>query len=113
MSEAPLKQTVIGEMQRDPRHWSAYYKDPAREPLSLQFSLSDRIRYYWSSPIVERACARLLECLAAADIPLALLSQYLPTQYAGVRAGRLRFDPRDWLLDAVEQVLSHYRRACA
>jgi D-tagatose-1,6-bisphosphate aldolase subunit GatZ/KbaZ len=112
MPEISLKGAMISEMKRAPRYWSGYYPDSARLDLSLQFSLSDRIRYYWNVPAVEEVCAQLLQCLANAKIPLSLLSQYLPLQYARIRAGRLRNDPRELVLDAIEQVLEHYSRAC-
>ena len=110
--EASLKDTMLEEMKRDPRHWSAYYLDPERQDFDLQFSLSDRIRYYWNAPVVQRACTQLLERLAARGIPLTLISQYLPAQYAAIREGRLKNDPREIVLDGVEQVLHHYDRAC-
>ena len=47
-----------------------------RESLDLQYSLSDRIRYYWPHPRVQRACASLLERLRRTPVPLTLLSQY-------------------------------------
>jgi D-tagatose-1,6-bisphosphate aldolase subunit GatZ/KbaZ len=110
--DGSLKDTILGEMRRDPRYWQAYYTDRERQDFDLQFSLSDRIRYYWTAPAVERACTHLLECLAATDIPPALVSQYLPVQYAAIREGRLTNDPREFVLDSVEQVLRHYDRAC-
>ncbi len=45
-------------------------------------------------------------------IPLTLISQYLPMQYAAIREGRLNNEPRELVVDAVEQVLCHYERAC-
>ncbi|GAC1496543.1 MAG: tagatose-bisphosphate aldolase subunit KbaZ [Steroidobacteraceae bacterium] len=45
MPEESLKDMMLGEMKRDPRHWSAYYMNPERLDFDLQFSLSDRIRY--------------------------------------------------------------------
>jgi D-tagatose-1,6-bisphosphate aldolase subunit GatZ/KbaZ len=86
--------------------------DRERQDFDLQFSRSDRIRYYWSSPVVERACAQLLQRLAATRVPLTLISQYLPVQYTAIREGRLTSDPRALVLDAVEQVLRHYDYAC-
>ena len=65
-----------------------------------------------SAPVVERACAQLLDGLAARAVPLTLISQYLPAQYAAIREGRLNNHPRALVLDAVEQVLRHYDRAC-
>lgn len=112
MPAESLKDTMLAEMKRDPRYWNAYYLDRDRQDFDLQFSLSDRIRYYWTAPPVERACAQLLDGLAAQGIPLTLISQYLPAQYAAIREGSLKNNPRELALDAVEQVLRHYDRAC-
>jgi D-tagatose-1,6-bisphosphate aldolase subunit GatZ/KbaZ len=110
--QGSLKSIVLAEMRRNPRDWSAYYQDAERLELDLQFSLSDRIRYYWAAPPVVAACRDLFGLLYAASIPLSLISQYLPQQYAAIREGRLRNDPRELVLDHVEQVLRHYDEAC-
>jgi len=107
-----LKDVVLAEMKREPRYWSAYYLAAERLDFDLQFSLSDRVRYYWTAPRVQRACAQLLEGLTARGIPVTLLSQYLPLQYAAIRAGRLKNDPRQLVLDVVERTLRQYDRAC-
>jgi D-tagatose-1,6-bisphosphate aldolase subunit GatZ/KbaZ len=107
-----VKETLLGEMRRNPRYWKSYYTTPESENFDLQYSLSDRSRYYWSTPVVEQACAQLLERLASRGIPLTLISQYLPVQYAAIRAGRLQNDPRELVLDGVEQVLRQYDGAC-
>jgi len=107
-----LKQVALGAMRRDPRHWRAYYVDPQSQSFDLQYSLSDRIRYYWNVPEVAAACDALLRNLSTHHIPLTLLSQYLPVQYAAVRAGALANEPRALLLDGVGQVLRHYAAAC-
>jgi D-tagatose-1,6-bisphosphate aldolase subunit GatZ/KbaZ len=112
MRDASLKDVTLAEMKRSPRYWKAYYTNPEQQDSDLQFSLSDRIRYYWSTPVVEAACTQLLGALASRDIPLTLISQYLPVQYAAIREGRLNNDPRELVLDGVEQVLRHYDRAC-
>ena len=107
-----LKQVVLGAMYRNPRYWKPYYTNPASETFDLQYSLSDRIRYYWSVPEVQESCDALLTNLQSRGIPLTLLSQYLPAQYAAVRAGALANDPRELLLDAVGQALKGYAQAC-
>ncbi|GAC1496546.1 MAG: hypothetical protein NVS1B6_01750 [Steroidobacteraceae bacterium] len=61
---------------------------------------------------MERSCKRLVERLASTGIPLTLINQYLPVQYAAIREGRLKNDPRELVLDSVEQVLRQYDRAC-
>jgi len=110
--EASLKETLLAQMKQQPRYWKAYYTNPERQEFDLQFSLSDRIRYYWSAPVVERACAQLFGFLASRGIPLTLISQYLPVQYAAIRAGLLKNDPRELVFDGVQQVLGNYERAC-
>ena len=107
-----VKETLLQEMQRNPRYWKSYYTNPEQQEFDLQFSLSDRSRYYWSTLVVEQACAQLLERLASRGIPLTLISQYLPVQYAAIRAGRLQNEPRELVLDGVEQVLRQYDGAC-
>jgi D-tagatose-1,6-bisphosphate aldolase subunit GatZ/KbaZ len=107
-----LKQVMLGAMQRDPRHWRAYYTNAATETFDLQYSLSDRIRYYWAVPEVQESCDALLTNLKSRGIPLSLLSQYLPVQYAAVRAGALANDPRELVVHAAGQVLRGYALAC-
>jgi len=107
-----LKDVVRAAMHRDPRYWSAYYTDRASEDFDLAYSLSDRIRYYWNVPEVRTASDALISNLGARRIPLTLLSQYLPKQYAAIRAGSLRNEPRELLLDGVAQVLRDYLNAC-
>jgi D-tagatose-1,6-bisphosphate aldolase subunit GatZ/KbaZ len=63
-------------------------------------------------PEVQNACGALLANLQSRGIPLSLLSQYLPVQYAAVREGALANDPRELALDAVAQVLNGYAQAC-
>ena len=111
-SEGSLKDVVLEAMRREPKYWQAYYQDGAHQHFDLQFSLSDRIRYYWTGPKVARASARLLEVLTAHGVPLTLLSQYLPRQFAAVREGRLKNDPREFVLDGVADVLRQYAEAC-
>jgi D-tagatose-1,6-bisphosphate aldolase subunit GatZ/KbaZ len=108
----PLKDIVRDAMKRDPKHWKAHYLDADSWSFDWQYSLSDRIRYYWNTPEVSHACGRLLDALAAAGIPLALISQYLPLQYSAIRDGRLRNDPRELVLDGIGQVLRQYAAAC-
>jgi len=107
-----LREVVLGAMQRDPRYWKSYYTDRAAQSFDLQYSLSDRIRYYWNMPEVRAALQALLENLRRRGVPLTLLSQYLPLQYAAVRQGQLVNDPRELLLAGIAQILRDYAAAC-
>jgi D-tagatose-1,6-bisphosphate aldolase subunit GatZ/KbaZ len=44
-------------------------------------------------------------------IPLTLLSQYLPTQYAKIRAGELNNKAEDLIKDRIAEVYEKYRYA--
>ena len=107
-----LRDVVLGAMRRDPRYWKSYYTNRATQQFDLQYSLSDRIRYYWNVPEVRAALEALLQNLRQRGVPLPLLSQFLPLQYAAVREGRLVNDPRALLLDGVAQILQDYSAAC-
>ena len=104
-----LAQALETAMLRTPRYWQAHYHGtPAEQAFARRYSLSDRVRYYWTDPAVQAALARLLSNLSPRQLPLSLLSQFTPAQYGRVRDGRLANDPQAILQDAVEQVLADY-----
>ena len=108
-----LRETVQDAMTASPGSWSKYHLSSGRQlALDQQYSLSDRIRYYWPVPAVDAALERLLANLEATPPPLTLLSQYLPLQYEAVRAGRLRPHARELVLHAIRRVLEQYAAAC-
>ncbi|KQN76048.1 tagatose-bisphosphate aldolase [Duganella sp. Leaf61] len=109
-----FKNTVLEVMRTEPEYWRKYYdRDPAQVRFDQQFSLSDRIRYYWPHPAIQAAQAQLLANLERTTPPLTLLSQYLPAQYEAVREGRVRNLPVDLLKEGVAKVLRQYMDACA
>ncbi len=66
-----LRATVMAEMRADPSHWrSHYHSSGAALDLELQYSLSDRVRYYWTRPAVVAALARLERALDAQPPPM-------------------------------------------
>ncbi|MDP9066315.1 MAG: D-tagatose-bisphosphate aldolase, class II, non-catalytic subunit [Pseudomonadota bacterium] len=113
MTERSLKAVMLDAMKREPKYWKPYYADADRRDFDLQFSLSDRIRYYWNTPSVTQACTQLLDELSANPVPLTLISQYLPLQYAAIRDGRLENAPRELILDGVARILRQYANACS
>jgi D-tagatose-1,6-bisphosphate aldolase subunit GatZ/KbaZ len=108
-----LKYVTLGVMQAEPQHWRKYYAG-CGERLSFdqQYSLSDRIRYYWPHAAVEKALTTMLENLTRDPPPLALISQYLPAEYQAIRAGGLDYRARDLILHRIGTVLEQYSRAC-
>ena len=115
LCEAPsrIRETLEVAMLTNPQHWKKHYSGDARtQKLARSFSFSDRIRYYWNTPSAQLAFAHLMANLEGKNLPLSLLSQYLPEQYEKIRAGALKNQPRDLLLDRVTGVLSDYAYAC-
>jgi D-tagatose-1,6-bisphosphate aldolase subunit GatZ/KbaZ len=107
-----LKDVLLGAMRDDPQHWQRYYRDPARQLIQQQFSLSDRIRYYWPLPGVRAACFALHANLDRVGIPLALLSQYLPHAFSAVRERGLAVRVHELVREAVAVALRPYIAAC-
>ncbi len=108
-----LRETVLAAMAANPRHWEKYYPSTGeRLAVDQQFSLSDRLRYYWPVHSVELSLARLLSNLEHDPPPLTLLSQFLPQEYAAIRAGTLAPSARELVLHHVELVLQQYAAAC-
>ncbi|TCP97283.1 tagatose-bisphosphate aldolase noncatalytic subunit [Cricetibacter osteomyelitidis] len=100
-------------MQDEPKYWQKYYSSlHSKAMVDLYFSLSDRIRYYWPHPRIQSAVEKLTENLAQADIPLGLLSQYLPEQFHKVLQGSIKRSPNALILDKIQQVLADYAYGC-
>lgn len=108
-----LGATVERRMRQNPAHWHKYYEgDEAEKRLARRFSLSDRIRYYWPDPEVDQAVRRLFANLDAVDIPLPLISRFLPNQFRRVRCGELAPKAQGLAFDRVADVLRDYILAC-
>ena len=100
-------------MLADPSQWEGYYPGNAEQQrFARRYSYSDRLRYYWPDPEVHSAQDRLLANLAAVEIPLPLISQYLPDQYTRIRHGELAAQPQALVIDHVRDVLRAYASAC-
>ena len=108
-----LVAVVERRMLEEPRWWHGYYEGDGRaQRLARRYSYSDRVRYYWPDPQISAAQSRLLANLGEVEIPLPVLSQYLPHQYDRVRHGELAMDPTALVIDRIRDVLRTYARAC-
>jgi len=100
-------------MVDNPAHWRDYYTgEECRVRLQRKYSYSDRCRYYWPVASVREQLDVLIGNLREAPPPLTLISQFMPEQYAAVRAGVLANDPVQLIQDRVRQVLRCYAVAC-
>lgn len=104
-----FRSTLEWAMQEDDRYWGSYYQGrEASQRYARAFSFSDRARYYLPAPRVSASITTLLSNLDREGIPLALLSQYLPTQYQRVRDRRLALQAADLLMDHVGDWIDDY-----
>ncbi|HWZ62573.1 MAG TPA: D-tagatose-bisphosphate aldolase, class II, non-catalytic subunit [Steroidobacteraceae bacterium] len=108
-----VRSTVLAAMRADPRHWSKYYHSEGRElEHQLEYSLSDRIRYYWHVPEVVEALSRLEATFNSGAPPPALLRQFLPDAWDAVRRGETQVSLQSLVIHHIREVLSQYSRAC-
>ena len=109
-----LMQVLDDVMLAKPGHWRKHYHGSNEEQRLLRrYALSDRCRYYWGEPPVVAAVERLFANLRRREIPLPLLSQYLPDQYLEVLQDRLSADPLALVEHRIGLVLAQYARACS
>jgi D-tagatose-1,6-bisphosphate aldolase subunit GatZ/KbaZ len=109
-----LRQALDRAMTRDPRHWKAYHGEGDEESLRLrrQFSLSDRARYYWPVPEVQKAVQRLFANLDTQRLPRGVVSQYLPDAVEAADPGPPDGQAARLARLHVRRVLARYARAC-
>jgi len=106
--------TLNAAMLRNPVHWQGYFgdQDEAMQSVSRQFSYSDRCRYYWPDPAVQREVDLLLRNLSSEEIPLTLISQHFPEQYDRIRTGELAGTPESLIAHHIRKVLTIYSSSC-
>ena len=108
-----VRAALLAAMRADPTHWRKYYHGAGhRLELQLEYSLSDRIRYYWPDRTVVAALERLRAAFEDGAVPLALLSQFLPRTYDAVRAGEIPARVPNLVVHHVRQLLATYSQAC-
>jgi D-tagatose-1,6-bisphosphate aldolase subunit GatZ/KbaZ len=100
-------------MRADPRHWKDWYRGEDEDDLRLRraFSLSDRCRYYWTSPAVREALGRLHANLEGRRLPRGLVSQFLPDAVEALTGPEPDL-PAKIERFRVRRVLARYARAC-
>jgi D-tagatose-1,6-bisphosphate aldolase subunit GatZ/KbaZ len=107
-----FRRLALARMKAEPRYWAKYYHARgAALDYDLQYSLSDRIRYYWPDPQIARAQEIMFANLSKNPPPPALISQYLPIAYAAVRQALISAGPAELAMAHVGAVLDDYQAA--
>jgi D-tagatose-1,6-bisphosphate aldolase subunit GatZ/KbaZ len=107
-----FRNVVLARMKAEPGHWARYYHARgAQLDHDLQYSLSDRIRYYWPDLEIIGAQQAMFRNLTESQPPRALISQYLPIADAEVSDGRIGASPAELAIAQVRAVLDSYHAA--
>lgn len=109
--QSHLIQICEQTMKQNPRYWEKFYGADA-DALTLGYSYSDRIRYYWGEESVTSAVNQLISNLQHTAIPLPLISQYLPKHYDLLIEKRLNMDVTSWIIEHIRMVVRQYSNAC-
>jgi D-tagatose-1,6-bisphosphate aldolase subunit GatZ/KbaZ len=108
-----FREALEAAMLQNPTHWRSYYHGSEDEiRLARLFSYSDRCRYYWVDATVQQELARLRANLDSCAVAPTLWSQYLPSQYEAIRAGRPSGNAEDAIQKHIRTVLRVYSAAC-
>ena len=106
-------ETIERVMIENPAHWKKHYGENADEAsFSRVYSLSDRIRYYWSDNRVDESLQRLISNLEKSPLPLTLLSQYMPCEHERVTNGEIKNHPTELIWSRIAEVVAGYLDAC-
>lgn len=105
----PLQAAMEALMLAEPANWAKHYDgDAAEQRLLRHYSLSDRIRYYWTDPRAKAAVDRLIATLSGRVVPEPLFAQHLPAARAFADAP---IDPEAVLVARVTESLATYHAA--
>jgi D-tagatose-1,6-bisphosphate aldolase subunit GatZ/KbaZ len=96
-------------MAKNPENWIKHYHGSGSNiRLARKFSLSDRCRYYLPANEVREAIELMMKNLKSVQIPLTLISEYMPIQYTKIRNGLLKNDPESLVKDRVINCIDEY-----
>lgn len=105
-----IRNVIQNIMLDDPSNWEKHYHGTRADiSLSMDFSYSDRCRYYMTDDTVEEAVDILVNNINNAKVPLTLISQYMPEQYKHLRNNKEKTVCAQWLIkDKVKDLINDY-----
>lgn len=105
-----IRNIINNIMLDNPSNWEKHYHGTRTDiALSMDFSYSDRCRYYMSDSRVEEAVDILINNINNAKVPLTLISQYMPSQYTHLRSNKGLALTAQWLIkDKIKDLIGDY-----
>jgi D-tagatose-1,6-bisphosphate aldolase subunit GatZ/KbaZ len=108
-----LIETIESEMKDNPVYWKDYYRGSSEmNEFECHYSFSDRIRYYWVNKKIRDSVTQLLKNLRDTEMPLSLISQYLPDLFLNLPKYDVKMKPEDVIKFKISQEITKYYRAC-
>lgn len=99
-------------MAKKPDNWKKHYHgNGVKVRLARKYSLSDRCRYYLPVQEVRDSIDLMMSNLKSVQIPLTLISEFLPIQYGKIRNGLLNNSPEELLKDRIVNCIDDYMHA--
>lgn len=99
-------------MVKNPENWMKHYHGSENKvKLARKYSFSDRCRYYLPNKEVQESIRILMDNLRSVQIPLTLISQFMPVQYNKVRSGHIKNDPESLLKNRIINCIDDYMYA--
>jgi D-tagatose-1,6-bisphosphate aldolase subunit GatZ/KbaZ len=99
-------------MLEHPEHWIKYYHGDEREKaFKRKYSLSDRIRYYWTDSTIQQAFEKMMVNLGQNPLPVTLMTQFVPDVYT-MNTIACSSTPERILLAKIQNVLDDYAYVC-
>jgi D-tagatose-1,6-bisphosphate aldolase subunit GatZ/KbaZ len=103
-----IRGVIDRQMHDNDAHWADYYTGTAADIASQKvFSYSDRIRYYWTDPVVAHALKKLLTNLAQTDLPAPVVSQF----FGAFEFGAIPDTPTAMIHAHVQKCIARYFEA--
>lgn len=110
--QAHFEEVLDEVMCENPKNWIRHYHGSEAEiKLARKYSFSDRCRYYFVDPRVDAAMEQLFSNMDSLSIPLGMLHQYMPHQYARVRDGKLPLKAKELVKDCIVELVEDYNYA--
>lgn len=107
-----FRQVLDEVMLEEPKNWQKHYHGTDEEKaFKRAYSFSDRCRYYLPNEKVEAAITTLVNNINAKEVPLSLLSQFMPIQYTKVRNHELALEANALIKDRVKDTIDEYMYA--
>ena len=108
-----LIEIIENVMISDPGYWESYYHGDERNlKLSRQYSLSDRVRYYWTNRDIAGSVDILIKNMQNIEIPQTLILEFLPKLYWRIRDNEIKPHPKEIVYQYIQDILKQYSLAC-